>query len=323
MPETPFRDILAYAPESDEGFVAVEQAAALARESGGKIRVMRVLEPGSRLLRWSRRARDGQNLRDLLAEAELEQLEARVAPLRSEGIPIDVQVRWGTPWMELVYAVLRDGHDLVVKAAEGATRNKGLFFGSTALHLIRKCPCPVWVAHTPGKTAPKRVLAAVDPAAGDQRPDVARRVLRLATTVAGDDGEVQIASVWRAAGEMMLQGRMSRTDLADYVEAAREEAQTGLAEATACLGEPVPPERTHLVKGEPSDVLPALVDRLAPDLLVMGSLGRTGVRGLLIGDTAETLVRSVRCAVLVVKPPGFTSLLEQSSDPTASGADSV
>jgi hypothetical protein len=40
-------------------------------------------------------------------------------------------------------------------------------------------------------------------------------------------------------------------------------------------------------------------------MLVMGSLGRVGIAGMLIGDTAESLIRSVHCSVLALKPPDF------------------
>ena len=50
------------------------------------------------------------------------------------------------------------------------------------------------------------------------------------------------------------------------------------------------------------------------------SLGRTGMAGLLIGETAESLNRSVRCSVLVVKPPGFVSPVQLETLPRADSA---
>ena len=37
----------------------------------------------------------------------------------------------------------------------------------------------------------------------------------------------------------------------------------------------------------------------------MGTVGRTGIPGLFIGNTAETVLRQVHCSVLTVKPEGF------------------
>jgi nucleotide-binding universal stress UspA family protein len=41
------------------------------------------------------------------------------------------------------------------------------------------------------------------------------------------------------------------------------------------------------------------------DLIIMGTIGRTGIPGLLIGNTAETVLGQVDCSVLTVKPEGF------------------
>lgn len=63
----------------------------------------------------------------------------------------------------------------------------------------------------------------------------------------------------------------------------------------------------HMVAGAPGEVLPRLADRLDIGLIVMGTVGRTGLRGLIMGNTAETILRSVRCSVLAVKPEGFVT----------------
>jgi nucleotide-binding universal stress UspA family protein len=63
----------------------------------------------------------------------------------------------------------------------------------------------------------------------------------------------------------------------------------------------------HMVSGAPSVVLPRLVNQFDIGLIVMGTVGRTGLRGLIMGNTAETILRSVRCSVLAVKPEGFVT----------------
>lgn len=40
---------------------------------------------------------------------------------------------------------------------------------------------------------------------------------------------------------------------------------------------------------------------------IMGTVGRTGIPGFLIGNTAETVLRQVACSVLAVKPTGFVT----------------
>ncbi len=63
----------------------------------------------------------------------------------------------------------------------------------------------------------------------------------------------------------------------------------------------------HMVAGEAGKVLPRLAERLDIGLIVMGTVARTGLSGLIMGNTAETIMRAVRCSVLAVKPEGFVT----------------
>ena len=63
----------------------------------------------------------------------------------------------------------------------------------------------------------------------------------------------------------------------------------------------------HMLAGPPGDVLPRLAERLDVGVVVMGTVGRTGLTGLIMGNTAETILRAVRCSVLAVKPEGFVT----------------
>lgn len=63
--------------------------------------------------------------------------------------------------------------------------------------------------------------------------------------------------------------------------------------------------RTHMVHGDPSKALPALCELTRCNLVVLGTVARTGLFGLIMGNTAETILRSVSCSVLALKPDGF------------------
>jgi universal stress protein E len=54
-------------------------------------------------------------------------------------------------------------------------------------------------------------------------------------------------------------------------------------------------------------VIPERAERKRADLIVMGTLSRSGVRGFLMGNTAEKILQKVDCSVLAVKPDGFVT----------------
>ena len=62
---------------------------------------------------------------------------------------------------------------------------------------------------------------------------------------------------------------------------------------------------THLMKGWASREVPALAKQISADVLVMGTVSRTGVPGFIMGNTAETILRQIDCSVLAIKPPDF------------------
>ncbi|NJO56450.1 MAG: universal stress protein, partial [Rhodospirillales bacterium] len=78
---------------------------------------------------------------DLLAEIEGDLLNA-CEPLRAQGIEVETIVMQGRPFIRIIQHVLARGHDVVIKTARGRQLHHSLFFGTTALHLLRKCPVP-------------------------------------------------------------------------------------------------------------------------------------------------------------------------------------
>lgn len=63
----------------------------------------------------------------------------------------------------------------------------------------------------------------------------------------------------------------------------------------------------HLIKGLARKEVPALARRLQVDCIVMGTVARTGIRGFIMGNTAETILEQIDCSVLAIKPPGFVT----------------
>ncbi len=62
------------------------------------------------------------------------------------------------------------------------------------------------------------------------------------------------------------------------------------------------PVRSILAVGDPATEVLRYVHEAAPDLLVTGSHGRTGLARMMLGSVAERLVRHATCPVLVVRP---------------------
>ena len=59
------------------------------------------------------------------------------------------------------------------------------------------------------------------------------------------------------------------------------------------------------MRGEVAEVIPAYVEEHEIDLVVMGTVARTGIAGLVMGNTAERVLPQLHGSVAAVKPPGY------------------
>ena len=65
--------------------------------------------------------------------------------------------------------------------------------------------------------------------------------------------------------------------------------------------------KVHLLKGNPRKVIPKLAQDLNAGCVIMGTVSRTGIPGFVIGNTAESVMHSVDCSILAIKPHRFVS----------------
>lgn len=297
-----FRNVLVYVDGRPACERAVRAAAAIARRSGGRMQLLHVAEPLPPV------AELDPALQQALEAARLEEIDRLLALARSLDVEAGAEASVGRPFVEIIRAVLRTGADLVVKAAKGRDRLGWPLLGSTALHLVRKCPVPVWLVGPEGEPVPRRVLALMaSDSAADGRRDFDRQVLGVACTLAGAVGaELHVGAAWEAPGEALLRRRMPEAKLVEYVEAARHRAEDALGRALAPFAGLVNPARVHLLQGVPWIELVALAGRRA-DLVVIGTAPPRAGAAFLIREEAEEIVHRVETSIVAVKPEGFVS----------------
>jgi nucleotide-binding universal stress UspA family protein len=307
-----FKNILAVvdpARDQDEG---LERAADLARENEARLAAIVCLDDA--LPRG-----EGDVIRQAIIAGMTERLAALAAPVRERGIEVEIRIVFGEPFLEIIRRVLRAQHDLVVKVAYTAEFDRGFGFASTDLHLLRKCPCPVWMIAGDGGGGgdggePRRgVLACVNPVSEDDRGnEVAATILELATSLAIRHGvSCHAVHAWSAPLEQIwAESPWLQLDLADLDELAAlaEERHASSFHELVDRFRPLAPDfSAHLRKGDPAAVIIKIAEELKVEVIVMSTIGRTGIAGLFIGNIAETVLSGARCSVLAIKPKGFVS----------------
>ncbi len=248
-------------------------------------------------------------IQEYILREEQRNLEQFVAAIRQAGIQVSGKTIYGTPFLEIIQEVQRNQHDLVMITAEGRNGVKDALFGNTTMHLMRKCPCPVWVIKPGQSKRFGRILAAVDLVPDDdERTALNTRILELATSLTRmGQSELLILHAWRMYGESTIRGRggFSTVDVDKLLRKTQDAHRQWLIE----LLQRHPLEdlkyEVYLLKGEAGVLIPELAQAKEIDLIVMGTVSRAGIAGLLIGNTAEKVLRRVDCSMLTVKPEGF------------------
>ncbi len=285
---------------------ALARAMELAQSNGAELIVFDVVDEistGSADPEIINKMKDYQNRLIEDRHTELDQMIKMVAADYPD-VPTSIEVRSGRAFIEIIRTVQNENYDLVMKVREENKVAHQFVFGSTDFKLMRKCPCPVWIIKPTNRKRFTRILAAVDP--DPMNPEAPNRlIMDIATSLAETEkSELYVVHTWQLENESILRGSLipkdELTELRKGMELAHQH-QLDLLQShyrahkkTVCL-----------ITGYPGEIIPNLVREKSIDLIVMGTVGHTGVAGLIIGNTAEKILNTVDCSVLTVKPEGF------------------
>ncbi len=317
-----FKNILCVLERRGDHCQALARTVKLAESNQARLRVVMVAEKVSLGMGMPEGGPISEQLQNAVLRESEELLKSAIRPYRGR-VDINTDVLVGTPFLEVIREVLRSRHDLVVKTAEDPEWLDRLF-GSDDMHLLRKCPCPIWLLKPCAPKSFRNILAAVDvddaygPEELEVRQSLQDQVLQLAASLAvTESARLHVCHAWDTVGVGSLRSgflRSLKAQLDLYVEQVRLHRKNNLDCLLQRLASDVDPEvleiHPHLIKGTPREAIPSLASAVKADLVIMGTVARTGVPGFIVGNTAEMILSQITCSVLAVKPPGFISPVE-------------
>jgi len=314
-----FNNILFVFESAVDSRMALERAVTLAASNQAQLTLVEVVDELPTAIGAGSAGLSAETLQEAMIEERRERLKRLVEPIRTD-VGVNARVLVGTAFLEIIREVLQGRRDLLIKPACGGGA-LDLIFGSNDMHLLRKCPCPVWLIR-PTETKPyRRILAAVDSGEEydrDKKNSLNRQVLEMAASLSHSEfSELHVVHVWRAYGESVLRSglvQVSEAKLHAYLEDVyRQHLQwlNGLMDdLSSWMGQDALDylkPRLHLLKGDAKDEIQRLAGELQADLIVMGTLARAGIPGFIMGNTAEAILNHIDCSVLAVKPGGFVT----------------
>lgn len=234
-----------------------------------------------------------QELRREHGEKNLAALEALAEPLRQNGLEVSCATAWGNPpYEEVVRRVSELKPDLVIKTTRHHEKLARLLLSNDDWELIRYCPAPLLLAK--GKPWPDQptLVVAVDPEHSHDKPAALdHKLIRVARELAEKaGGSVHLyhsTHLPALSGLYPIHGDY-RVDMMKVKDLA---AQHFVRE-----------DRCYVSDADIVKSLPELAILLQASLVVMGAVSRSRMDRMLIGNTAEKILDSLECDVLVVKP---------------------
>lgn len=298
------RNILVPTDFSAPSLQAVEEAFPLLKWFGAELHLVHVSEPDYPLANMAAiplvlpedeiRPRVQRHLQRVARKYSIQLRRENIHALR------------GRPFEEICHVARARGIDLIIMATRGNTGFKHLALGSTAEHVVRYSPCPVLVLHpsihnanghrrtTKGTLKFKRILVPIDFSKCSlmglaYAKALARRFeskLILINAVA-----LQYFITSDEYGHYDLPQLMKRTE-----KSARDQMRE-LIEKTDWKGIDV---TSSLQIGHAGQQICGEAADQNADLIVTSTHGTTGFKHMLVGSTAEYVVRHANCPVLVV-----------------------
>lgn len=227
----------------------------------------------------------------LLLNKAKEQLD-NIADTFIQGTQITCLAVVGTPSVEIVRQVLKGGHDLLLTSTRKEKAVKDHLLGSTMVELMRQCPCPVW-AIKPETVSESKIMVGIhfDEEVEDHNDSLNHRLLDIACLLAKDTNEeIHLVNIVKQSNDELTAERLIELNK--------------LPETLSNVTSKIVPV---VLEGDVVVEVPEYTREQSIDILVMGMLSRTGLKGFFIGNTAEKIMDDIDCSLLVVKPKEFVS----------------
>jgi len=284
-----------FSPRSDE---ALRQAHDRALSTGAQLAVCHIV-PNE--LRSNLLFPDISRIAALKFPREMKQIAeaaaARVTEItRRTEREFELIIDDGTPQALILSRAEEWFADLIIMGSHGQTSAADALIGSVTDSVIRHAHCPVLITRSTQRTG--RILAGTD--FSDRALPAVRAAADEAERVGGELTVVHsLDLVWSAAAypAMAFGGvpfNISPEEMKELETIATERLEESLKQLNIT-------GNTLVTTGAAGTALIEIASERKVDLIVVGTIGRTGLRRALLGSVAETVAKGAPCSVLIVR----------------------
>ncbi|MGB0895581.1 MAG: universal stress protein UspE [Parashewanella sp.] len=251
-------------------------------------------------------------MRQGVIDQRVEWINDLIAHPKQQGVDIDACVVWhNRPFESIILHAISDNFDVIIKGTHLHDKLKSVIFTPTDWHLMRKAPCPVLLVKEHDWPVDGKILCAINVSEEDKEHSrLNQRIIHQAQRLAAKfKANVHLVNAYPGT-PVNISIELPDFDALTYNESMRVQHDNRLKDIA--LQHDIKPENCHTHEGLPEDVIPELAQTLDAELVILGTIGRTGISAALIGNTAEHVIDNINCDLLTIKPEGYISPLLQS-----------
>jgi universal stress protein E len=315
----PIRQILVAVKDArGRSSATLRKAAALARALDARLELFHAISHPIALDAMMFANQSVEKIEKMDRQRYVKRLEAMAEPLRRNGLVVTTAAEWDHPAHEaLIRRARRIRADLIIAERHASRHVAPWLLRYADWELLRQSPVPVLLVKTSRQYQAPKVLAAIDPAhAFAKTARLDDEILHLAARICtATRGRLDAVHAYVPTLLDMKTEELEAPDATEQIvthAAKLAKARFDKALRSARLGT-LKPDRRHLLARHPVDAIAELVRKLRCDLVVMGTMSRSGLKRLAIGNTAEQLLDALPCDLLIVKPPAFATQVEAKS----------
>ncbi len=234
------------------------------------------------------------NLQDLLLQHQTRWWEERIQSSSSE-LNVSYEVIWEKYIHEWIMKHCKENHyDLVVKTGH---RSESPFHTPTDWQLFRESTVPIYSVCDEARKSKKNVLVALDiMTEDDDKQAMNKRLLEEAFRFS-----VLTGANLHCCYAIKIPSIVKELDLIDVVTHTHQQEDAARITCEKLMDEyDIESQNLHINEGTPWKVIASLSRKIQAQCIVVGSVGRKGIPGKLIGNTAEKVIQHAKTDLLVL-----------------------
>lgn len=235
-----------------------------------------------------------------------------IAPYKQQGINFDIEVVWHKrPFEAIIEHCLKHQHDLVIKSTHEHPKLSSIIFTPTDWHLLRKCPASLLLVkeHTWPKNG--KIIVAVNcvednvhhQSLNDKLIEHSKAMAQLL------EGQLFLVNAYPSL-PINLSLELPEFDAENYSEIVKTNHKNQLDNLAKKHG--FNSEQVKLIEGQAEYAIADYACKTDAELVVLGTIGRSGFSAAIIGNTAEHIIDQLECDLLAIKPEGYQSPYQSS-----------